>query len=500
MRKRSSWVIDDKISHRARGGCHRLAEEIWHRSTFFVDSQGLFGQRSNVTLNPQVQWAWKIFCAWYGLSTMVFASAESKDFGTVLLSSESWNMSMEDWQKQFRIDLTPEQKRLWEARQAHAKSQGLDVAEEVISPFRWLSDRHDGLQAPPGRMMLWGQKIGEVIVRAKEDRVGFINISLYNRGDDETITVSALQTKFAEWKKLLEEKTAKPGEERKSTGAVSTLSYQWRLGETALLLEASIGEDQGQARAEFLRLRAASTQHASTKITNRSSLRGNVKRMEDGDVFIHNMPMVDQGQKGYCAVATIARVASYYGLDVDQHEIAQLANTSELGTSTDEMEASFKTIISKLHIRTTQHFEISPRQFEADVRAYNQLAKKKGAEVFKAPDGYQLNPTAVWESMDPEIFATVKSSQSGCKRFMTKVSEYIDQGIPLCWCLRLGIFPEKDLPQQGGGHMRLIIGYNAKTQEIIYSDSWGKGHEFKKMPLAHAYASSSLLYTMSPTR
>jgi hypothetical protein len=421
----------------------------------------------------------------FGAFTML-SHVDAMDFGHVLLSPESWSLSMVDWQKQFSSEPSQE--------------QAATMSKESASPFRWLSTRHDSLQAPPGRMTLWQQKLGEVVVREKDNTVGMINISLYNRGDDESISVVDLHNRFQEWRKLLNEKTAQQGEERKSISAVSTQCYQWRVGETALLLEASVSGEHGQARAEFLRLRAAPLQHSGTKIAHRSSMRSNVKRSDDGHVFIHNMPMVDQGQKGYCAVATIARVASYYGLDVDQHEIAQWANTSELGTSTEEMEAAFKTIITKLHIRTTQHFEISPRQFEADVRAYNQLAKKKGVEVFKAPDGYQLNPYAVWQAMDPEIFAAVKSEQSGCKRFMTKIAEYIDQGIPLCWCLRLGMFPEKDIPQANGGHMRLIIGYNAKTQEIIYSDSWGKGHEWKKMPLAHAYASSSLLYTMSPTR
>lgn len=102
--------------------------------------------------------------------------------------------------------------------------------------------------------------------------------------------------------------------------------------------------------------------------------------------------------------------------------------------------------------------------------------------------------------MDPEIFAQIKGKQSGCKRMLTKIREYIDQGIPVCWCLRLGMFPEPGIPQASGGHMRLIIGYNEKTQEVIYTDSWGKGHEFKKMSIDKAYACSMSLYTMAPTR
>jgi hypothetical protein len=254
-------------------------------------------------------------------------------------------------------------------------------------------------------------------------------------------------------------------------------------------------------RSEFLRLRVASVSAAAgTKIAGRSTLKANVERKDDGDVFIANFPMIDQGQKGYCAVASIARVASYYGLSADQHEIAQLANTSVMGTSPEEMEEAFKVIVGKLNIRTTKHYELTERQFEADVRAYNQLAKKQGKEEFKAPRGHILLPDGVWSRMDPAIFAEVKGEQSGCKRFMSKVQEYVEQGIPLAWCLRLGMFPEPGIPQQVGGHMRLIIGFNEKTQEVIYTDSWGKGHEFKKMPLNQAYAMSMCMYTMSPTR
>jgi hypothetical protein len=310
-----------------------------------------------------------------------------------------------------------------------------------------------------------------------------------------------LRERFEEWKGKLEEITGTRGEPRRSSTAVAVDAFQWRKGDTAYLLESSISRNSGEERAEFLRLRVASVAAAAgTKITGRSTLRANVQREDDGTVFIANFPMIDQGQKGYCAVASIARVAAYYGLGADQHEIAQLANTTSMGTSPEEMEQAFKVIVGKLNIRTTQHYELTERQFDADVRAYNQEAKKQGKREFKAPRGHILIPGAVWSLMDREIFAAVKGQQSGCKRFMSKVQDYVDQGIPLAWCLRLGMFPEPGIPQQAGGHMRLIIGYNAKTQEIIYTDSWGKGHEFKKMPLNQAFAVSMSLYTMAPTR
>jgi len=74
----------------------------------------------------------------------------------------------------------------------------------------------------------------------------------------------------------------------------------------------------------------------------------------------------------------------------------------------------------------------------------------------------------------------------------------IHECVPLAWSLQLGMFPEKGLPQANGGHMRLIIVYNERTEEVIYSDSWGAGHARKKMPIANAYCMSNLLLALPP--
>lgn len=434
------------------------------------------------------------------LTQTAIAQMKPVELGSLVLDENLWKTPLEQVEKTYRVKRTPEQLRQMEFQREMMKRQGFDPGEVGDHAFVWLSAQHDGLRAEAGTLSLWGETLGEVLIRGQQNNVSGINISLFNRGDDGVLSARELQSRWEQWRVRIEEKMGVRGETRKSTSAVEVMAYQWRKGDTAVLLEGSVNTSEGMARAEFLRIRLASVSGADGKITNRSSLKGNVDRSENGDVFIKNMPMVDQGQKGYCAVASIARVTSYYGLDVDQHEIAQLANTTRQGTSPEELELAFKSIITKLHIRTTQHFEFSQRQFDADVRAYNQLAKKEGEEQFKAPKGYELIPDGVWMRMNPKLFAQVKGEQSGCKRFMTKVAEYIEQGIPLSWCLRLGMFPEKDIPQAQGGHMRLIIGYNAKTEEVIYTDSWGKGHEFKRMPLAHAYACSLSVYTMSPTR
>ena len=47
-------------------------------------------------------------------------------------------------------------------------------------------------------------------------------------------------------------------------------------------------------------------------------------------------------------------------------------------------------------------------------------------------------------------------------------------------------------------HIRLIIGYNAKTQEVLYSDSWGMGHTLKRLPIADAWAMTFGLTVLKP--
>jgi hypothetical protein len=62
----------------------------------------------------------------------------------------------------------------------------------------------------------------------------------------------------------------------------------------------------------------------------------------------------------------------------------------------------------------------------------------------------------------------------------------------------LGKVREKEIPQAAGGHMRLIIGYNRKEGELLYSDSWGRGHEEKRMALDDAWAITTNLYAIKP--
>ena len=47
--------------------------------------------------------------------------------------------------------------------------------------------------------------------------------------------------------------------------------------------------------------------------------------------------------------------------------------------------------------------------------------------------------------------------------------------------------------------MRMIIGYNTRDRKVIFSDSWGAGHEMKRMDFEDAYKATHGLFVMHPT-
>ena len=324
------------------------------------------------------------------------------------------------------------------------------------------------------------------------------------------------------------EKTSKPGVVQKSqtwpkTDIPTVATLTWNFTQE--------GRKVQTFEAGFVRLAvngperlSADGGKKSTAIGSANAAKGakkitdNVVRDPRGDVFIDNVPMVDQGQKGYCSVATSERVLRYYGVEVDEHEIAQAAGTTaEGGTSTLEMKNSVQSIGRRYKLGTVVTYgdfekPVGERimSIVKEVANYNKAAKKlKKPEI--ADDVYithhgnvtTYSPAAADAAMDPEVLREMKVNgpqKSKFTKFMKDIHQQVDKGIPLFWGLTLGIYPEADIPQARGGHMRLIIGYNDKKGEILYTDTWGKGHELKRMPSDWAFTASHCLMYMKPLR
>ena len=230
----------------------------------------------------------------------------------------------------------------------------------------------------------------------------------------------------------------------------------------------------------------------------RKDLVGSVVREPSGDVIIPSIPMVDQGDKGYCAVATAARVLNYYGVPADQHEMAQVSGSKAGGgTNPEEMEDAMKKLSGKYGTRFTTILDLdyNSRKYKSFMRKYNSAAKKMDKKVLDTD-----NFIYFFGGLDPEVLREVNGKGPTYAKFMKEVKENIDAGVPVMWALQLGLFPEngEKALQSGGGHMRLIIGYNAEKDEIIFSDSWGAGHEKKRMAGPDASAATMGLYLLKP--
>jgi hypothetical protein len=209
--------------------------------------------------------------------------------------------------------------------------------------------------------------------------------------------------------------------------------------------------------------------------------------------------MVDQGEKGYCVVAATERVMRYYGDNVDENELAQVANTATAGgTSSEAMLDALKKLSARLKVRVREVEKFDIREILALIADYNRTAKKDHKQPL--PDqGHMIDVGAMYRDMDTDVLREVRNkNKSDLHRFTRSVQSHIDEGIPLLWTVMLGKVPEPGIPQNAGGHMRLIIGYNTNKDEILFSDSWGPGHELKRMKAEDAWTMTTGTMSIEP--
>jgi hypothetical protein len=83
----------------------------------------------------------------------------------------------------------------------------------------------------------------------------------------------------------------------------------------------------------------------------RMELQKRVTKTPEGDVYISGVPMVDQGQKGYCVAASCQRLFEYMRIPCDQHEMAKLVSVdAESGANIMTMQKSLAKIDSAFKV------------------------------------------------------------------------------------------------------------------------------------------------------
>ncbi len=318
--------------------------------------------------------------------------------------------------------------------------------------------------------------IEEAVVDFKDGKFIGVTISIFNRGDGGSIAMDDFENrKNAVGRHIGAQLQVSPTrKEAKPSQGLLTKGFLWISARGKAVLEHN---DEAPGNTEFLRMRLArrdaggayeaAMQTRAGATVKLSELPANVSRTsENGDVFITGIPMVDQGAKGYCVVASAQRLFEYYGIPCDMHQLAQIAGSDpERGTSSLEINNQLGAIDHLFKTRFTC------------------LAVAQPSGLVELIDGQYVGPPV------PE------------KDFHSMIRKNIDAGIPLLWSLEVGLFPEEPplQEQSGGGHMRMIIGYNSMSGRIIFSDSWGAGHEFKTMDAEDSYRATRGLFMMKPT-
>ena len=313
-------------------------------------------------------------------------------------------------------------------------------------------------------------KVEEAVVEFVNGKAARSTISFYNRGDSGDITVADFERIFKTIGQGLGQvlKVAPKRQLNSANAALPVTGWMWTSPQAIALLEYNEYNTPGRVtKPEFLRLKLAAPSQADftmgKMVTGVQSmeLAKRVTKGTEGDIYITGVPMVDQGAKGYCVAASCQRLFEYLRIPCDQHEMAQLVNVdAESGANIFAMQKSLAKI--------DERFKVSFKPLVNPTLYYSNNGKRRVSE----------------------------------KEFTSLVKEYANKGIPLLWALELGKAAEiPPLPGSGqtrGGHMRMIIGYNDAKKQVIFTDSWGAGHELKRMALLDAYDVTIGLFSMAP--
>ncbi|OGV69303.1 MAG: hypothetical protein A2283_13815 [Lentisphaerae bacterium RIFOXYA12_FULL_48_11] len=387
--------------------------------------------------------------------------------------------------------------------------------------FRWVSTAKDSARSVMPGLTFRNMPVLEVIVRFSSNTVSSVMMSLYNRGDAGEIDEATLQKQIdlvtGEMSSLAGIKGREIVSRQATRVDLKVQSLVWEKAPSVYFLEYAFSRmkpgagNRSTIRAEFINLsigrQGAATQKqfaGEQKVdVAYSELKGHIKKTAEGDVYLDNVPMVDQGQKGYCALATTERIMRYYGVDVNQHELAQKAATAtgeRGGTDPESLVKVLKSMANALNVRTKTLQEFNIREFLGMIRDYNRLAKRKKSPEVILPTSGVIDIAKIYGELDKDTYLEMCAKETAqIDRFSKIIKDKVSNGFPVLWGVQLGLVDEKpELPQAKGGHLRLIIGYNSKSPSVIYSDSWGAGHEMKHMKLTDAYAITTGLYTIEP--
>lgn len=361
-----------------------------------------------------------------------------------------------------RLNLKEESRTLWN-NDKKEDSKNLSPLLKRLMPEEkfFISEESSFRRYPSKQDLILGARAYSFALYAKDGKAACISIVFANKGDiKELFSGSGVNWRnynkiiIEDGKKLREKlisvlgksKTDKFGQGK----AVGEAVERWNWNGHSILL--SMQENEYVA----LRIVPAEVADAMGKpdkisdIKLREILEKRVKRRKNGDVIITGIPMVNQGEKGYCVPATWERYLRYVGIPADMYVLAMAGDTGVTGgTSVDAMAKGAEQLVRKNRrsIQQVSFYSIKAHKFSKYI--------DKGLPV-------------MWSMFSGEERNYEITRRSKKRLTVSDWDKWIEQLKPVRKSAKRMI-----IDKLKAGHVCLIIGYNKKTKEIAISDSYG---------------------------
>jgi hypothetical protein len=204
-------------------------------------------------------------------------------------------------------------------------------------------------------------------------------------------------------------------------------------------------------------------------------LAGSVVHDPNGDVYLSQIPMVDQGPKGYCVPATFERAMRTMGIETDMYLLAMLGGTAAGGgTSVERLLESVRSSVYRKGRRTKDD---NVRELRIrDVKRY-------------IDEGIPV----MWTMKSVEGYNKTANENTAKRKNVTDWPAYTLEIAAKAEEITAGEQPDEN------HHICMIIGYNETTGELVVSDSWGPSYERRWVPVKVAsWASQGSIFMILP--
>lgn len=360
-----------------------------------------------------------------------------------------------------RLKLREESRTLWEDEKSDDKSVSPLLQRLIPEEKSMMSEEASFRRYPSKKDLILGTRAYSFALYAKNGKVAYISIVFANKGDiKELSSDSGVNWRnynkiiIENGKKLKQKLTSVLGKSKtdkfgqgKATGEVVE-RWDWN-GHSILL---AMPEDE-YAALRVVPSEVADSMGKPDKISDvklREILEKRVKRRKNGDVIITGIPMVNQGQKGYCVPATWERYLRYVGIPADMYVLAMAGDTGVTGgTSIDAMANGAEQLVRKNRrsIKQLNFHSIKARKFSKYI--------DKGLPV-------------MWSMVSEEERNNKITKRSKKRLTVSDWNKWIEELVPVRKSAKQMI-----INKLKGRHVCLIIGYNKRTKEIAISDSYG---------------------------